>query len=63
MVELIAGIKCVLTATTFASSAKNSRHQLTIGMFKKWQCEHDKDLQTISWLCCDTDEKVLTWSR
>ena len=53
----MAGIKCVLTATTSASSAKNSRRQLTIGTFVKWQREHNKDLQTISWLHCDTDEK------
>ena len=53
----------MLTAVASASGAKNPQHQLMIRTFEKWQREHDKDLQTIFWLHCYTDERLLMWSH
>ena len=48
------------SASSFEPSPK--RRQVTITTFKKWQTQHEKEYQTLSWLRCDSDSrKLLVW--
>ena len=38
-----------------AGPSKTSKRQVTKAIFEKWQQEHEKDHQTLSWLCCDLE--------
>ena len=38
-----------------ASSSKKAKRQVTKATFNKWQREHDREHQTLSWLRCEMD--------
>ena len=35
---------------------KKKRRQVSVATFKQWQTEYQKEYQSLSWLCCMTDE-------
>ena len=36
---------------------KKKRGQVSVATFKQWQTEYEKEYQSLSWLCCTTDER------
>lgn len=40
-----------------SGDAKKAKRQITKSTFEKWQRDHEKEHQTLSWLPCDLDAK------
>ena len=47
-------MKRSLPAGATAAESSSKKWAVTYGTFQKWQCDFDKDLNTMSWLNCNT---------
>ena len=54
--------QCTVFLSTSTSSSseteltKQPKHQVAVSTFEKWQCNYDREHQTLKWLRCDTDK-------
>ena len=44
-------------ASASQDPAKKAKRQVSVATFKKWQTNYEQEYQSLTWLCCDVDER------